>query len=87
MPAAAEREEEAKELGAAQGLPGYLSLQHAQDRFQRRPAAADVQTVDAPALMLSTYKALQGGEAAEQLTMECSWRASPSRTSSSSRRW
>ena len=74
LAAAWEREEEAKELSALlKGCQVYLVGLSTRKNAVGRALARRLQTyrlLDAPALMLSTYKALQGGEAAEQLTME-----------------
>ena len=74
LAAAWQREEEAKELSALlKGCQVYLVGLSTRKNAVGRALARRLQTyrlLDAPALMLSTYKALQGGEAAEQFTME-----------------
>lgn len=74
LAAAWEREEEAKELSALlKGCQVYLVGLSTRKIAVGRALARRLQTyrlLDAPALMLSTYKALQGGEATEQLSME-----------------
>lgn len=74
LAAAWQREEEAKELSALlKGCQIYLVGLSARKNAVGRALARRLQTyrlLDAPALMVSTYKALQGGEATEQLSME-----------------
>jgi hypothetical protein len=74
LAAAWEREEEAKELSTLlKGCQVYLVGLSTRKIAVGRALARRLQTyrlLDAPALMLSTYKALQGGEATEQLSMQ-----------------
>ena len=74
LAAAWQREEEAKELSTLlKGCQVYLVGLSARKIAVGRALARRLQTyrlLDAPALMLSTYKALQGGEATEELSME-----------------